>query len=338
VEVKIDFHPPAIFVLWKQRIFAFPAPGDAVMSKQPLHSGLGSELKSQRKQRRMTQGQLAAATGLSMPTIRLLEHTRGQLASWHATLAALGLAVVGRNLPAGSTLGASIAALRRRRGFSQRQLADLAEVTPPTIAALERHGRGRLETLNRVLILLGAGAALAPSGGKRAFFTHAGNASTHHGWETPPELLASLYTVFKRFDLDPCSPRRTRPPVKARTHFTVEDDGLSLPWHGTVFVNPPYGRQLAAWIAKARGEVEQGNARLVVALIPARTDTHYWHDSVAGKADVYLLRGRLKFGNGKQSAPFPSALAVWGADAATLARLDAAFPDAWKTRSGYGEG
>jgi hypothetical protein len=57
-------------------------------------------------------------------------------------------------------------------------------------------------------------------------------------------------------------------------HFTAEDDGLSLPWHGTVFVNPPYGRQLPAWIAKAHAEVEQGNARLVVALIPARTDTN----------------------------------------------------------------
>jgi DNA N-6-adenine-methyltransferase (Dam) len=106
---------------------------------------------------------------------------------------------------------------------------------------------------------------------------------------------------------------------------------LSLPWHGIVFVNPPYGRELPAWIAKAHGEVENGNARLVVALISARTDTHYWHDHVAEKAHVYFLRGRLRFGDGGQSAPFPSALAVWGADGATLARLDAAFPDAWKT-------
>ena len=100
---------------------------------------------------------------------------------------------------------------------------------------------------------------------------------------------------------------------------------------GVVFVNPPYGRHLPAWIAKARAEVEHGNARVVIALIPARTDTSYWHQHRT-QADVYFLKGRLRFGDNSQSAPFPSALAIWGADAATLAKLDAAFPDAWKTR------
>ena len=86
-------------------------------------------------------------------------------------------------------------------------------------------------------------------------------------------------------------------------------------------------------MAKARSEVERKSAKVVVALIPARTDTHYWHDHIAGKADVYFLRGRLRFGaNGQsQSAPFPSALAIWGADAVMVERLAAAFPDAWKT-------
>jgi phage N-6-adenine-methyltransferase len=278
----------------------------------------------------MTQAQLADAAGLSVPTIRLLERGCGHLASWDAALSALRLEVTGRNLPAAGTLGASVAALRRRRGLSQRRLAELGDVTPPTIVALERHGRGRLETLNRILIRLGAGASLSPVDHKRAFFTHAGNASVHHGWETPPDLLAALYSVFGRFDLDPCSPRRSRPPVKARTHFTADDDGLSLPWHGDVFVNPPYGRQIATWIAKACDEVAIGNARIVVALIPARTDTQYWHQHVAGKADITFLKGRLRFGDGDRPAPFPSALAIWGADSATLDRLDAAFPDAWK--------
>jgi phage N-6-adenine-methyltransferase len=280
----------------------------------------------------MTQAELAAKAGLSVPTVRNLERTQGHLESWNAALAALGLEIAGRNLPAADTLGQSIAIRRRRRGLNQRSLAGLAEVTPPTIWALERHGRGRLETLNRVLARLGAGAYLAPKGKGKPFYTHAGNASTHHAWETPHALLERLYSVFRRFDLDPCSPRRTRPPVKARMHYTADDDGLSLAWHGIVFVNPPYGRQLPAWIAKARAEVEQGNARVVIALIPARTETSYWHEHIAGKADVYFIRGRLCF-NTSQSAPFPSALAIWGADAATLEKLDAAFPDAWKSSS-----
>ncbi|WP_422932179.1 DNA N-6-adenine-methyltransferase [Singulisphaera sp. PoT] len=295
-----------------------------------MYSGLGSDLRRHRKARRLTQAALALEAGLTIPTVRLLERTRGTLASFDAVLAALSLEVAGRNLPAAPTLGARIAALRRSRGLNQRQLAEQAEVTQPTITALERHGRGRLEILNRVLERIGAGAYLAAASDRKAFYTHAGNASIAQDWETPAHILEALYTVFRRFDLDPCSPRRTRPPVKARVHYTLEDDGLSLPWHGVVFVNPPYGRQLAAWIAKAHGEVESGNARTVVALIPARTDTAYWHRHVAGKADIYFLKGRLSFGKVEQSAPFPSALAVWGADAPTLAGLDQAFPEAWK--------
>jgi phage N-6-adenine-methyltransferase len=186
-------------------------------------------------------------------------------------------------------------------------------VTRPTIGSLERAGRGRLTTLQAVLATLGVGAYLAPRDAAAPFFTHAGNASVDHGWETPPALLEALHSAFGRFDLDPCAPRKSRTRVRARVHLTHEDDGLAVPWHGTVFVNPPYGRTLAAWVAKCRREAEAGRARTVVALLPARPDTAYWHDHVAGRATVYFLRGRLRFGDGGNSAPFPSALAVWGA-------------------------
>jgi hypothetical protein len=83
-------------------------------------------------------------------------------------------------------------------------------------------------------------------------------------------------------------------------------------------------------VAKARREVELGHAKTVVALLPARPDTAYWHDHVAGRAAVYSLRGRLKFGDAGNIAPFPSALAVWGAGRGTLAALDAALSGAWR--------
>src|SRR3954466_16374207 len=149
-------------------------------------------------------------------------------------------------------------------------------------------------------------------------------------WETPPELLESLHGVFGRFDLDPCAARRSRGRVRARVHLTPEDDGLSVAWHGIVFINPPYGRGLAAWVAKAHREVEEGRARTVVALLPARPDTAYWHNHVAGHAAVYFLRGRLRFGAGEQGAPFPSALAVWGAGTETLTALDVVLIGAWR--------
>jgi DNA N-6-adenine-methyltransferase (Dam) len=142
--------------------------------------------------------------------------------------------------------------------------------------------------------------------------------------------LNALTSVFGRFDLDPCAPRRSRARVPARVHLIEEDDGLSVPWHGTVFVNPPYGRTLSAWVAKAHAEVQSGQAKTTVVLLPARPDTKYWHEHVAGRAAVYFLRGRLRFGDGKQSAPFPSALAIWGADAEKLASLDAALTNAWR--------
>lgn len=137
--------------------------------------------------------------------------------------------------------------------------------------------------------------------------------------------------MFGNFDLDPCSPTKSRrtAPVKARVHYTAEDDGLSLPWFGTVFVNPPYGRALHHWIAKAREEVTQGNAKTVVALLPARTDTTYWHEDVVSTASVFFFRGRLHFGANGQAAPFPSALAVWGASPDVTKALEDALPNAW---------
>ncbi len=239
--------------------------------------------------------------------------------------------LAGRNLPAGQTLGRRIAVLRKRRGLSQRTLAALAGVTPPTITSLETAERGRLETLDTVLSVLGAGAYLKPRGQKQVFYTHAGNSSVDQRWTTPQPLLNRLYGVFGTFDLDPCSPTagRRHAPVRARVYFTEQDDGLSLPWHGQVFVNPPYGRQLGRWVAKARIEVQEGRAVNATALIPARTDTRWWHDHVAGSAHVLLLKGRLSFGKGGQAAPFPSALAVWGAELDIACRLRDAFPDAW---------
>ncbi len=302
------------------------------MGKLSAGFDLGTELRTHRKAAGLTQPNLATKAGLAERTVRALELGSGTLNSWNVALDALELSLSGRNLPGGTTLGERLTTLRRRRGLSQEELARSVGVTRPTLGALEREGKGRLSTLQRVLTVLGAGAYLAPRDGDTAFDTHAGNSSVDQGWETPPELLDALAQVFPRFDLDPCAPRKSRTVVRARTHYTVDDDGLSLPWHGTVFVNPPYGRTLAAWIAKAHHEISAGRARTVVALLPARPDTRYWHEHIAGQATVYFLRGRLRFSGSEQSAPFPSALAVWGASPETLDALDAVLREAWRAR------
>ena len=89
------------------------------------------------------------------------------------------------------------------------------------------------------------------------------------------------------------------------------DNGLTQDWRGhTVFVNPPYGRGIKDWIEKAYKESRAPDT-IVVMLIPARTDTKYWHEYVMKSNSIYFVKGRLKFGNGENSAPFPSAVIVF---------------------------
>lgn len=131
--------------------------------------------------------------------------------------------------------------------------------------------------------------------------------SKSNEWATPQNLFDELNDEFN-FTLDPCA---TDENYKCSKHFTIEDDGLSKDWSNeVVFMNPPYGREIKKWIKKAYEE--SLNGATVVCLIPARTDTTYWHDFIFDKADdIRFLRGRLKFGNSKNSAPFPSAIVVY---------------------------
>lgn len=104
-------------------------------------------------------------------------------------------------------------------------------------------------------------------------------------WLTPPEIVAKLGS----FDLDPCSPIN-RPWPTAGMHYTVLDDGLSQPWHGRVWCNPPFGREAVKWL---RRMAEHGNG---IALIPARTETAMFYETVWGAADgVLFLKGRPHF-------------------------------------------
>ena len=116
-------------------------------------------------------------------------------------------------------------------------------------------------------------------------------------WLTPPDVIGCL----GRFDLDPCAPV-IRPWDTARCHFTVLDDGLAREWFGRVWVNPPFGREAARWMRRIAGH---GNG---IALIPARTETAMFFESVWGVADAVLfMRGRPHFHRVDGSrAPFNS--------------------------------
>ena len=125
-------------------------------------------------------------------------------------------------------------------------------------------------------------------------------------WETPQDLFDELDREF-HFTLDPCS---TDDNAKCKKHYTKEQDGLLQDWTGeTVFCNPPYGRDIAAWCKKCYQHYTSGGT--AVMLVHARTDTAWFHDWVYGKAELRFIKGRVKFGGSKYNAPFPSMIAVY---------------------------
>lgn len=121
---------------------------------------------------------------------------------------------------------------------------------------------------------------------------------------TPQDFFDRLDAEFG-FDLDVCASPEN---AKCTIYFTKADDGLSRDWTGVVWLNPPYGREIGRWLRKANESVKD-NGATVVCLVPARTDTNWWHEYVI-KHEVRFVRGRLKFGNAKNSAPFPSAVVI----------------------------
>lgn len=127
-------------------------------------------------------------------------------------------------------------------------------------------------------------------------------------WETPQKLFDELNNVFN-FNTDVCAVKET---AKCKKYFTPEIDGLSQKWGGTCWMNPPYGREQVKWIEKANIETNE-NFATTVCLIPARPDTKVWQNIIFKHARaVCFIKGRLKFGRSKDSAPFPSALVMFG--------------------------
>lgn len=139
-------------------------------------------------------------------------------------------------------------------------------------------------------------------------------------WSTPIDLFKKLQLEFE-FTLDVCA---TKNNAKCKTYYTKEIDGLKQDWkkgrneskknaYNTnkissdywAWMNPPYGRETGKWVKKAAEE------KNVVALLPARTDTKWFHDHIYGKAEIRFIKGRLKFGNATNSAPFPSMICIF---------------------------
>lgn len=124
-------------------------------------------------------------------------------------------------------------------------------------------------------------------------------------WATPKNFFEQLNKEFN-FTLDPCSTKENH---KCKKYYTINDNGLEKSWENEiVYMNPPYGREIIKWVEKAYNENLKGTT--IVCLLPARTDTKWFHNYIYKKHEIRFIKGRLKFNDGKQSAPFPSMVVV----------------------------
>ena len=143
--------------------------------------------------------------------------------------------------------------------------------------------------------------------------------NVNNAWCTPQDFFDKLNKEFN-FTLDPCATEKSTKCIK---YFTAIDDGLKQDWsNNIVFVNPPYGRNIGKWVKKCYEESLKGNT-IVVLLIPARTDTKYFHNYILNKASIRFIKGRLTFWDldgekyckkafdSMTPAPFPSMIVIY---------------------------
>lgn len=150
---------------------------------------------------------------------------------------------------------------------------------------------------------------------KQAHIIRVMGSSESPEWYTPQAIVRLVQECLGEIDLDPCSNSHEHPAVPARMLYTKEDDGLAQPWRGKVYLNPPYGAEIPAWIEKLVHEYEAlDNVTEALALLPARIDTQWFQPLYA--YPLCHIRGRLQFENAHYSAPFPSILVYLGNDAA----------------------
>ena len=222
---------------------------------------------------------------------------------------------------------------RRKLSMSLDQMAARTDMSRATIASLEKGG-GSVASLLRLL------AVIAPKARRRAperSYWGQGDKVDRDSRFTPNDFMVPIYEAFGEVDLDPCA--HILSPVVARRRILVSEggDGLADKWSGKLaYVNPPFS-ELLVWLRRAHDQWKVGNVETVVCLIPVRTDSAWFHDTLSQDADIYLLRGRVRFldtdGKGQQT-PFSLMVLTLGSTAEQKARYAALVPGFWLARSG----
>lgn len=232
------------------------------------------------------------------------------------------------DLARGNDLPAQLRQRRTNLRLSLDEVARRARMSRATVAALEA-GRGSVRSAMRVI------EAIAPQARRRepvrAHWTPDPCGERDHRF-TPPEFMQAVYKAFGEVDLDPCG--HAESPVRANHRILLSEggDGLRDNWSGRlVFMNCPFSA-LLKWLRRADEQWSAGNVETVVALVPARTDSAWFHERLIGIADIYMLKGRLRFltvqGRGNQ-APFPLMVVLFGSQRDQRDRFAGLVPGFW---------
>jgi transcriptional regulator with XRE-family HTH domain len=273
---------------------------------------------------------LADRTAVDVQTIKRLEAGVGSVATLVAVMTAMDFRLTG--LGSGTSLPEQLRSRRRTRSLSLDQVAAKAGLSRTTVTSLERGG-GSVASMVKVLAVLAPGARRrAP---ERSFWGQ-GDKVDRDSRFTPSDFMDNIYAAFGPVDLDPCADLRS--PVVARRRILLSEggDGLVDEWSGRLaFVNPPFSNMLA-WLRRAHDQWRAGKVGTVICLVPVRTDSAFFHDTLSVAADIFLLQGRVKFlsTQGKpQHTPFSLMVVALGATSAQRQQLAELVPGRWLVKS-----
>ena len=287
------------------------------------------KLREARRSAGWSQRVLAERIGANPQAIKRLEQGIGSVAVLTAAMSVLNFQLTG--LGPGKTLSAQLRARRRKLSLSLTEASAKTGLSRATIASLERGG-GSVASLLRLL------AVLAPRARRRAperSYWGQGDKDDRDSRFTPPDFMVGIYAAFGDIDLDPCGHQLS--PVVARRRILLSEsgDGLADEWSGKLaFVNPPYSR-LLVWLHRAHEQWRVGNVETIVCLVPVRTDSAWFHETLSADADIYLLQGRVRFLNSHgrgQHTPFSLMVLTLGATSEQKRRYAELVPGLWLAR------
>ncbi|MGI4880846.1 MAG: DNA N-6-adenine-methyltransferase [Janthinobacterium lividum] len=273
---------------------------------------------------------MGTRVGVDAQTIKRLETGVGSVRTLLAVMAALDFHLTG--VGPGSSLPEQLRRRRLKLSLSHGRLAERAGMSRATVVGLERGG-GSVASLLRLL------AVIAPKAGRRGperSYWGQGDKVDRDSRFSPHDFMQPIYEAFGEVSIDPCA--HPLSPVVAHRRIALSDggDGLVDDWSGRLaYVNPPFS-QLLIWLRRAHREWQAGHVETVVCLAPVRTDSAWFHETLSGDADIYLLRGRVRFldlkGKG-QHTPFSLMVLTLGATEEQKVRYADLVPGFWVSRT-----